>query len=64
MLYLDGINIDDESVLDICGDGAIVGSVDIVSIDFFDLAYNVVLATKVEHLLCLLNSADQRATQL
>ena len=61
LLCFQGSHVDREAVLDVRFDQALVGLVDLLDRNHFDIGSDVVLAAEVEHLLGLLDAADQRA---
>lgn len=56
------LNVQNKSVVDIILDQSVHSSVDIVHGNLLNLTCDVVLATEVQHLLCLLDSTNGAAT--
>ena len=55
----EGPHIDDETVFDIAPDRTLIGLIDVLYRDALNVAHDVVLATEIQHLLRLRQTADQ-----
>ena len=53
-------DIDDKAVLDVRVNGAIVGDVNLIGLDEFDVANDVVSTAEVKHQLCLADTTCDR----
>src|SRR5882757_4778285 len=56
--------VDDEAVFHIALQHALVGLVDLLHRNHFDVGDDAMLGAVVEHLLCFLDAADERAAEL
>src|SRR5882762_8842467 len=63
-LLLQRSHIDDETVLHVALQQAVVGFVDLLDVDHLDIAHDVVFAAEVQHLLGLGDASDQRTRKL